>query len=682
MEADANSCNGHFPFKTGLPSIRNRFGGRYLWTLQDFPPDLSIRENSLPGGIQTGWTHDMTGQAGSSAESLIAEIDKAVAAETIRSATGEFARRWITEPQFGKFQESIAADISAGNWEKIESCFWEEIAFGTGGRRGPMAEYGSATINERTIAESAYGLAAYFQETTGRTDGRAAISHDSRNRSREFAELTASVMAGLGLKVFLFDAIRSTPELSFAVRHLNCDVGVMISASHNPPADNGFKAYWNHGGQVVAPHDKGIVQKVYEATDIPTANFDEAVADGRIEIIGEEVDNAYIDAMLKLSLSESRDLKAIFSPLHGVGETSVYKLLQAAGFDGISIFEPHRAPDGDFPNVPDHLPNPENTRVFEPIVEQAKQDDIGLILASDPDADRIAASVRCSKSGEYVVLSGNQIGALICDYIVNKRSAARPPIDGAQGNPFTSHLTSDHYVVETLVTTQLTASIAKAAGLKVVDELLVGFKFIGEAMDQHGPEKFVFGTEESLGYLAGDYARDKDAAIAALYLSALAAELAADGKTLLDHLNGLYAQHGYYSERQRNDYAYGPAGKGLIDGLMDTLRTAPPEELGGVTLTSVSDYGKHQVRDLPSGTKSADLPQPQGNLLIFHGTHDDCRIRFAARPSGTEPKIKFYLFAEPHGPAGDDVAGHRACTEARLDEFEAALGSWIEPKLK
>jgi len=624
----------------------------------------------------------MTGQAGQSADALIAEIDKAVSAETIRSETGAFAKRWVTEPQFGKYQDAIASDIAAANWKKIESCFWEEIAFGTGGRRGPMADYGSATINERTIAESAYGLAAYFQETTGRSDGRAAISHDSRNRSREFAELTASVMAGLGLKVFLFEAIRATPELSFAVRHLNCDVGVMISASHNPPADNGFKAYWNHGGQVVAPHDKGIVQKVYDATDIPTADFDEAVADGRIEIIGEEIDNSYIEAMLQLSLSENRELKAIFSPLHGVGETSVYKLLQAAGYDDISIFEPHRAPDGNFPNVPDQLPNPENTRVFEPIVEHARLEDIGVILASDPDADRIAASVRCSKTGEYNVLTGNQIGALICDYIVSKRSAARPPIDGALGNTFTSHLTSEHYVVETLVTTQLTATIAKAAGLKVVDELLVGFKFIGEAMDEHGPDKFVFGTEESLGYLAGDYARDKDAAIAALYLVELAAELAAEGRTLLDHLEGLYARHGYYSERTRNDYAYGPTGKTLIDGLMEILRTDPPEELGGVTLTSVSDYGNHEVRDLPSGAKSSDLPQPQGNLLIFHGTHDDCRIRFAARPSGTEPKIKFYLFAEPHGPAGDNVDGHRARTEGRLDEFEAALGSWIEPKLK
>lgn len=624
----------------------------------------------------------MTGQAGNSTDALISAVDQAITAGTIRAQTGDLLKRWMTEPQFASFQAAVASDISAGNWEKLESCFWEEIAFGTGGRRGPMADYGSATINERTIAESAYGLAAYFQESTGRTDGRAAISHDSRNRSREFAELTASVMAGLGLKVFLFEDIRSTPELSFAVRHLQCDVGVMISASHNPPADNGFKAYWNHGGQVVAPHDKGIVQKVYDAAEIPMADFDQAVSDGRIEIIGEEVDAAYVDAMLKLSLSENRDIHAVFSPLHGVGETSVYRLLQAAGFEGVSIFEPHRAPDGNFPNVPDHLPNPENTRVFEPIVEYAKENDIGLILASDPDADRIAASVRCSKSGEYIVLTGNQIGALICDYIVRKRGSARPPIDGAQGSPFTSHLTSEHYVVETLVTTQLTASIARAAGLQVISDLLVGFKFIGQAMDQHGPDRFVFGTEESLGYLAGDYARDKDAAIAALYLVEQAAELAVDGKTLLDRLDSLYAEHGYYCERQRNDYAYGPAGKGLIDGLMETLRTSPPDELGGVKLTSVSDYGRHEVRELPSGVRAEALPQPQGNLLIFHGTHDDCRIRFAVRPSGTEPKIKFYLFAEPHGPAGDDVAAHRSRTEARLDEFETALASWVEPKLK
>jgi len=613
---------------------------------------------------------------------LTTRVADAVSDGSIKPKTGELLTRWLTAAHFAKYRDAIAAEVNASRWKSLESCFWEEIEFGTGGRRGPMTAFGSATINERTIAESAHGLVEYFHEATGRSGGRAAIAHDSRNRSREFAELSASVMAAHGLQVFLFDSIRSTPELSFAVRFLKCDVGAMISASHNPPADNGFKAYWSHGGQVTAPHDKGIISRVYGAGEIPTVNFDEAVADGRIEIIGEDVDAPYIDSVVKLSLSDCRDLRAIYSPLHGVGETSCFRVLQEAGFSGISIFEPHRTPDGNFPNVPNQLPNPESPRVFEPIIEEARRDDVGFIMASDPDADRIAGVVRCSRSGEYVPLSGNRIGALVADYIIRKRSQARPPIDGAHGSPFTSPLTSSHYIVETLVTTQLTATIARSAGLRVIDDLLVGFKYIAEAMDEHGPEKFVFGTEESLGYLAGDYARDKDAAIAALYLAELAAELAVEGRTLLDQLNDLFSVHGYYSERQRNDYAYGPTGKELITGLMETLRTSPPQELGGVTLTSVSDYGRHEVRALPDNVKSAALPKPQGNLLIFHGTHNDCRIRFAVRPSGTEPKIKFYLFAEPHGPARGRLDEQVLTTESRLDAFEQALARWVEPQLK
>jgi phosphoglucomutase len=613
---------------------------------------------------------------------LVARIKDAISSERIKPRTGELMERWVTQPEFGKYRASIATAIKADEWDDLEACFWEEIEFGTGGRRGPMAEYGSATINERTIAESAQGLALYFKEATGKTEGRAVISHDSRNRSREFAELAASVFAGNGLKVFLFEAIRSTPELSFAVRHLQCDVGVMISASHNPPADNGFKAYWNTGGQVVAPHDKGIVNCVYQCKEIETVDFHEAIADERIEIIGDAVDRLYIDALLELSLTDKRDINAIYSPLHGVGETSVYRLLQEAGFDGVSIFEPHREPNGDFPNVPDHLPNPENTKVFEPVIVEADEKGVDFIMASDPDADRIAAVVRNKSTNQFEPLTGNQIGALIADYVIRKRSAARPPIDGAHGNPFTSPLTSDHYVIETLVTTQLMGAIARANGLKVVDQLLVGFKFIGQAMDVEGPKEFVFGCEESLGYLAGDYCRDKDAAIGALYLIESAAELALDGKTLLDRLQELYAEHGYFNERQRSDYAYGPTGKELINGLMDALRTNPPAELGGVTLDRVDDFGQHETRTMPSNEKSAELANPQGNLLIFHGTHEDSRIRFAARPSGTEPKIKFYLFAEPHGPAGDNVAEAKRKGDALLDQFETALAAWIDPYLQ
>ncbi len=610
---------------------------------------------------------------------LIGKVDAAVAQNSIKPDTGKYLKKWLSEPQFTKYLPAISADVQAGKWSDLEACFWEEIEFGTGGRRGPMAAFGSATINERTIAESASGLAEYFKISTGRTSGRAVISHDSRNRSREFAELTACVFAAHGLKVFLFDDIRATPELSFAVLHLKCDVGVMISASHNPPADNGFKAYWSHGGQVTSPQDKGIVECVLKSKEIAIPDFKSLVASGQIEIIGEQVDAVYIDSLRKLSLSGNRNLKAIFSPLHGVGETSVYRLLQSVGFKDISIFEPQRKPDGNFPNVPKQLPNPESPKVFEPIIPEANARGVDVILASDPDADRIAFMVRDEASGQFVPLSGNQQGALIADYVIRKRQQAAA--GGSGDTRFTGPLTADHYVVETLVTTQMTAAIAKAANLKVVDNLLVGFKYIGETMDAVGVDKFVFGTEESLGYLAGDYARDKDAAIAALYLCELAAELATDGLSLLDRLNQLYAQYGYYAERQRNDYAYGPSGKQLIKSLMAAFRTAPPTELGGVTLTEVHDYSMHEMRCLPANTKTAALPKPQGDLVIFFGTHDDCRIRFAVRPSGTEPKIKFYLFAEPHGPAGSDVAGAKARTNARVDAFEKALGQWVEPHL-
>ena len=610
---------------------------------------------------------------------LIPLVELAVAQAKIKSATGENLRTWITEPEFAAYLADIAAAIRAGQWTELEAAFWEKIEFGTGGRRGPMGKYGSATINTRTIAESAFGMADYFRQKTGRTTGRAVIAHDSRNRSREFAELTASVFAAQGMQVFLFEAIRATPELSFAVLHLKCDLGVMISASHNPPADNGFKAYWSHGGQVTSPHDKGIVACVYAAKDIPIADFAAAVKRGQIEIIGESVDAIFIAELLQLSLSSQRKLKAIYSPLHGVGETSVYRMLKATGFDGVSIFEPHREPNGNFPNVPKQLPNPESPQVFEPIIPQADAEGISLIVASDPDADRIAVMVRETATGKFVALTGNQQGALIADYIIRKRQLAQ--VRPGQDNRFTGPLTAENYVVTTLVTTQLTPAIARAASVQAVDDLLVGFKYIGETMDARGVDHFLFGTEESLGYLAGDYARDKDAAIAALYLCELAAELASEGRTLLDQLDGLYAQHGYYAERQRNDYAYGPTGKALIKSLMHAFRTTPPLELGGVTLTRVADYGTHEIRQLPSNSKTADLAQPQGDLVMFFGEHADCRIRFAVRPSGTEPKIKFYLFAEPHGPAGTSVADHKARTDARLEALVQALGRWVEPHI-
>lgn len=593
-----------------------------------------------------------------------AAIDQAVSAKRLTAGAGTNIRRWLSESGYAPYVPRILPLIEAGRFDELDTLFWEVIPFGTGGRRGLMGEFGSATINDRTIAESANGLAVYLQRVRGEPGGRAVIACDTRNRSRDFARITAVTLAARGLKVFLFDGHRSTPELSFAVRHLGCDVGVMVSASHNPPSDNGFKAYWSSGAQVLPPHDVGIIDCVYQSNEIPTLDFDEAVKSGKIELVGEQIDAAYVDTVLGMSLSTVREIPALFTPLHGVGETSAYRVLQEAGFTGVSIFEPQRKPDGNFPNVPDHLPNPELPAVFGPPIEYAKRAGLEVILASDPDADRLGVCVR-DRRGEFVHLTGNRIGALIADYVLRKRAAA-------------GSLTHEHFVVTTLVTTPLTPAIARSHGVRAIDNLLVGFKYIAQVMDREGPDKFVFGTEESLGYLAGTFARDKDASIAALYLTECAAELRKENKTLLDRLDELYVQHGYFYESQKSETCKGPQGRAMIEKLMQTFATNPPQSLAGIPLARVRDYGRHEIRTLPDNRRAADLPEPEGDLVIFESQKAECQVTFAARPSGTEPKIKFYFFAQAACPRPDALADVKTYTETKVREFQEALSAWVK----
>jgi phosphoglucomutase len=594
-------------------------------------------------------------------------IQDAVRGGSLSLGAGANLQRWLSEPQYADYQKPIAALVQRQDWEQLDRLFWEVIPFGTGGRRGPMAEFGSATINTRTIAESADGLARYVTELGGQ-QSKAVVAHDTRNRSVEFAQLTARVLAGNGFKVYLFESYRSTPELSFAVRHLGCDTGVMITASHNPPGDNGFKAYWSSGGQVLAPHDKAIIECVYESGEIPLVDFDEAVADGRIELIGQAIDEAYLKTVVAMSLSEARELPGLFSPLHGVGETVCYAVLQRAGFEGIAIYEPHREPDGNFPNVADHFPNPERPAVFEPLIAHAKQHGQEVILASDPDADRLGVCARRA-DGDFVHLSGNQIGSLIADYILRRRSAR-------------GDLTPAHYLVETLVTTPLIGAIAKAHEVRVIDDLLVGFKYIGQTMDAQGPQNFVFGAEESLGYLAGTYARDKDAGIAALYMAECAAELRNDGKTLLSRLDELYVEHGYFFEGQVSKVCEGAEGSRQIQQIIQAFRSAPPAELAGLPLERVRDYGEHEIRSLPDNVHQADLPQPEGNLLFFETARTNgLLVRIAVRPSGTEPKIKFYLFAHAQVSDKADLPARRQQTGETVQSVKSALLKWIDQTL-
>ncbi|MCA9114847.1 MAG: phospho-sugar mutase [Planctomycetaceae bacterium] len=600
-------------------------------------------------------------------------ISRAVAAKQLTAPTETNLVRWLEQPQYARYQQRLLEMVEAEEFEELDLLFWEVIPFGTGGRRGHLGELGSATVNTRTIAESAHGLAIYcLKHRTGTTEARprAVVARDTRHRSEEFARLTATTLAAHGFEVFFFSEPRSTPELSYAVRQLDCLTGVMISASHNPPGDNGFKAYWSTGGQVLAPHDRGIIDEVYAAGEIPEADFDECLADGRIQLTDAQIDQTYVDAVCEQSLTDDRDLPGIFSPLHGVGASNVYRALQQLGFTGISLFGPHEPLDPDFSGVPDQLPNPERSEVFAPLIEQARTGDAALLLASDPDADRIAAMVR-TPADEFVPLTGNQAGALIADHILRCRQKA-------------GTLSKQHFVCRSIVTTPLVTAIAKHYGARAIDDLLVGFKYIAETMDDLGPEKFVFGVEESLGYLSGSYARDKDAAIGGLYLAELAALLRVEGKTLLDRLDELYLRHGFFIEGQLSKVCHGPRGAEQIRGLMELFRLAPPEQLGPVRLCQVRDYGKGQLRTLPGNATAGKLAGPEGSLMFLDSVPpdkaDEAPVAFsiAVRPSGTEPKIKFYMFARGAVAGEAELGKAKAALRKQYAAVGGALSVWVD----
>ncbi|MFN9237066.1 MAG: phospho-sugar mutase [Planctomyces sp.] len=602
------------------------------------------------------------------AQDVLNSIEQAAAAGLLTADSPANLKTWLSRESLAAWRPRILQLIAAGQWAELDAMFWTSIPFGTGGRRGPMGEMGPATINDRTIAESAHGMAVYLRSTGVATGGSVVIAHDTRHNSARFARIAACTFAAHGLQVWLFDGHRATPALSFAVRRLGCSIGVMISASHNPPADNGFKAYWTNGGQVIPPHDKGIIREVERADEIPTADYQQCLQNGSIKLVGAELDQAYTAEVVRLSESANRSLPAIFTPLHGVGETSVYAVIRAAGFTAVDIFEPHRAADGSFPNVPRHLPNPENLEGFDPVIAWVSQHGhpAQLILASDPDADRLGVMVR-GKDGQFVSLSGNQVGALITDYLFRRRKAS-------------GRFSPQDYVVETLVTTPLTRAVAEYHGARCFHELLVGFKYIAQTMEEQGTSHFVFGTEESIGFLAGDYCRDKDAAVCALYILELAGELHSEGRTLLDQLDTLHTQCGYFCEGQTSIYCEGPTGKAKIDGLMQTLRQQPPAAFGPIRIVQADDYLTGTRTEVPAGQPLSAITSPRGDLLIYHSDPTaPVRIQIAGRPSGTEPKIKFYFFCQ--SDLVSDLQSARNAGNAALKEAQQALKTWADGQL-
>ena len=408
----------------------------------------------------------------------------------------------------------------------------------------------------------------------------------------------------------------------------------MVTASHNPPSDNAVKVYWSTGGQVLPPHDEKIIDGVMQVEQIHRVDFGQAVAEGKVRFVTQEIDEKFQSATLKFAWAGSRDAKIVYSPLHGVGGFVVPELLRAAGFSQVFEYGPHATPDGDFPNVPGHVSNPENPAVFDAIVQYAKSIQADIALATDPDCDRMGCScpISLQPDSPWATINGNQLGVLLTDYVISKRKQA-------------GDLPKDAYVIKTLVTTELTRSVAESQGVRCEGNIHVGFKWIAGLIDACGPEGFVFGTEESHGYLIGTYARDKDGAVACLLMAQLAADLKAAGKTLHEQLDELMLEHGVYLEDLINVQMEGSQGMANMKRLMDGLRTDPPKSIGGLEVLAVRDYGSLVRRTGQSHTET--MQAPKSNMLMLELASRDggpSRNAIAVRPSGTEPKIKFYLF--------------------------------------
>lgn len=559
-------------------------------------------------------------------------LEDATVAGSLSEAAKTEITRWLTENRYAMYKEDLEKMIQQENWKALEDSFFMVIPFGTGGRRGTVG-IGNNRINKVTIGESAQGLCDYVMKQVGEDAKKQGIviAHDTRTTSRELAEYTANIIAANGFTTYLFDSFRATPELSFAVRHLHAVAGVVISASHNPPADNGFKAYWTDGGQIIPPHDKGIIEAVNQVKEIKTSPV------GNITIIGKEVDDAYIAATAKESMSKSRSAKIVYSPLHGTGTMSVQKVLEHTGFTDLTIVQEQASPDGTFPNLPNNIPNPEVPTASEMVTEYAQRLGADIAITTDPDADRLGV-VAQDANGEYKLLTGNQIAALAAYHTLKQ---------GGKG-----------FMVRTIVTTDLLDAIAEDFGSKIYSHILVGFKYVAQLIREYqdnGDETFLLGGEESYGLLKGSYCRDKDAAVAALLLCELASDLKDQGKTLMWQLNELYKKYGIYTETLTNISYPGAEGFQNMQNIMKTLRENPPKEVAGVPVVNIID------RDKFEGTE-------KGNVLIFE-LSEDGHNRLTLRPSGTEPKIKIYTQLQTAIPS--DISDEELNTK-KADELSRA----------
>ena len=540
----------------------------------------------------------------------------------------EKANKWLSSNVDQEFKDSIQRMLSEEDKTELVDSFYKDLEFGTGGLRGIMG-VGSNRMNKYTVGMATQGLANYLKLCLPDQEIKAVIAHDSRNNSRYFAQVTADVFSANGIQVFLFEDLRPTPELSFAVRHLGAHTGIVLTASHNPKEYNGYKAYWSDGAQVVPPHDKNIIAEVNKISSVDEINFEGKKS--LINAIGADVDNAYLDTvqsncLLPEIIRKQKDLKIVFSPIHGTGITMVPAILERLGFENLHVVEEQSKPDGNFPTVV--YPNPEEAEAMSLGVKKAEELDADLVMATDPDSDRVGIAVK-NLSGDFQLLNGNQTAILIIDYLLNQWKGE-------------GKLTGKEYVVKTIVTADLIGDLCKAFNVTCY-ETLTGFKYIAELIGKlEGKEKFIGGGEESYGYLIGDQVRDKDAIASCAMIAEMVAYVKENGTTPFERLVEIYGTYGIYKESLLSITKKGKSGADEIKQMMSDLRSTPPLSLGGSKVTKVADYQVREMRNLNDGSIE-QIDFPKANVLQFF-TEDGSKI--SARPSGTEPKIKFYFSAK------------------------------------
>ena len=561
---------------------------------------------------------------------------------------------WLSNPYF---DEETKAELKAIEQDEneIKERFYKELEFGTAGLRGVIGA-GTNRMNIYTVRKTTQGLANYIAAVKGQEKG-VAIAHDSRRMSPEFAKEAALCLAANGVKAYIFDSLRPTPELSYAVRKLGCIAGINITASHNPPEFNGYKVYWEDGAHITPPHDSGIMAEVQKVTDyntVKTMDEEAAKAAGLFQVIGKEVDDAYIEELKSQVIhmdaikAMAKELKIVYSPLHGTGNIPARRVLKELGFEQVYVVKEQELPDGEFPTV--SYPNPEADEAFELGLKLAKEVDADLVLATVPDADRLGVRVK-DKNGEYHTLTGNMSGCLLADYELGQRKA----VNGS--------LPQDGAMISTIVTTNMAAAIAKYYGVKFI-EVLTGFKYIGQQIlgfETSGAGSYLFGFEESYGCLIGTHARDKDAIVATMALCEAAAYYKTKDMTLWDAMIEMYERYGYYKDDIQSITLKGIEGLAQIQTILENLRKNPPAEIGGYKVLSARDYKADTIVDMETKeVKATGLPS--SNVLYYDLT-DDTWV--CVRPSGTEPKIKIY-----YGVKGTSL------TDA--EEKSAALGQELK----